>query len=200
MSADTNWGTQQLTEFLSAISSYQDGASATAGAIEHATEAVEAEVAACVRHREIAASVGFGVDGAPSEALVAIACGEAHELEVDGLGTCPTVAMEIEDGAAGTGGAMVLARHGDRFSSIERNLLRGMARVLGMALRNLRTLAVVRERNRLLARLARIQRSISHHAPCRRFSTPSPLAPPSSWATTWPASPCASPTTPTTSA
>src|SRR3954454_3656555 len=162
MSADTNWGTQQLTEFLSAISSYQDEASATAGAIEHATEAVEAEVAACVRHGDVVASVGFGMDGAPREALVAIAGGDAHELAVDGIGTCPAVAMQIKDGADG---AMVLARHGERFSSIERNLLRGMARVLGMALGNLRTLAVVRERNRLLARLARIQRSISHHAP-----------------------------------
>ena len=55
----TDWSTHQLAEFLAAVSSFKDEASATRGAIERAAEAFEAEVGAIVRNGSVVSSVGF---------------------------------------------------------------------------------------------------------------------------------------------
>jgi signal transduction histidine kinase/ActR/RegA family two-component response regulator len=74
---------------------------------------------------------------------------------------------------------IVFARSEDPFTASELNLMRGMARVLALALSTLRHVKVERElreksdrqaeqlaeRHRLFERLTRIQRSISHQAP-----------------------------------
>jgi diguanylate cyclase (GGDEF)-like protein len=102
-------------------------------------------------------------------------------FHVPGVGDCATAVVPV-DGAT----TLLVARSGDSFSSDEALLLRGMGRVLAQALRmlraldnertlrhqalahmeeNQRLLAAVQERQTLLERLFRIQRSISHRLP-----------------------------------
>ncbi|MEA2501666.1 MAG: hypothetical protein QOD01_1777, partial [Actinomycetota bacterium] len=55
----TVWSTQQLAEFLAAVSSSETEASAALTAVERAAEALEAEVAAIVCGGEVVAAVGY---------------------------------------------------------------------------------------------------------------------------------------------
>ena len=176
------WHAQQIAEFLAAISAYQTEAAALDGAVERVAEAMEAEVAAVVQDGKVPASVGFRAFRAPVAALVAAAAagrpgpgaaapdpsvvpgpgasGDPRVLHVPGVGDCKTVTVPVDDTTS-----LLVARSGDPFTSEELLLLRGMGRVLAQALQMLRALAVVRERQTLLERLFRIQRSISHRMP-----------------------------------
>jgi diguanylate cyclase (GGDEF)-like protein len=158
----SEWHGQQIAEFLAAVSAYEDEPSALDGAVERAAEAMEAEVAAVVRQGTVLASVGFRAGRIPVDDVVAAASagGAAPVLNVPGLGRCTVVTAPVDDDTT-----MLLARSGDPFASDEVVLLRGMARVLAQALRMLRALAVLQERQTLLERLFRIQRSISHRLP-----------------------------------
>jgi diguanylate cyclase (GGDEF)-like protein len=180
-SADS-WSTQQLTEFVSLVGAFKDEAAAIRGGIERAAEALEAEVAAVVRDGEVLASIGFPVTDVPVGELVRAAAGELPNLDVPGVGSCVVLSAELADGA----GRLVLARHGqESFSRQEANLLRGMARVLMLTLQSLHTLGAerllrtrgevqarenatlvesLRERQALLERLFKIQRSIVRRA------------------------------------
>src|SRR5258708_28693664 len=99
----------------------------------------------------------------------------AGALDVDGLGSCRTISVTLEDGRA-----IMLARSGaDAFSSEESNLLRAMTRSLDLTVRMLRLVgeerrqaeekaalvAMLQERQQLLEKLSRIQQSISLRAP-----------------------------------
>jgi hypothetical protein len=57
------------------------------------------------------------------------------------------------------GGGLFVARIDDALAAEERQMLQGMAQVLGLALRNLRAIAVVRARQVLLETLLAIQRA-----------------------------------------
>ncbi|HVW35041.1 MAG TPA: EAL domain-containing protein, partial [Acidimicrobiia bacterium] len=102
-------------------------------------------------------------------------------LHVPGAGDCAVAVVPLEQGMR-----LVVARSGDPFASWELLVLRGMGRMLGQALRMHRAvaneralrlealqhvaereqlLAAVQERQMLLERLFRIQRSISHRLP-----------------------------------
>ena len=173
-----SWSTQQLTEFVTLVGGFEDEGAAIRGAIERAAEAFEAEVAAVVRDGELLASIGYDIEAVPVEKLVVAAAGELSTLEVPGVGACVTISADLEEGA----GRLLLARHGqESFTLHEANLLRGMARVLTLALHSLETLALERllrtqserqarenaellrslgERQVLLERLFKIQRSI----------------------------------------
>ncbi|MDQ4129663.1 MAG: hypothetical protein M3133_01500, partial [Actinomycetota bacterium] len=59
------WSTQQLAEFLAAVSTSRSEASATLTAVERAAEALDAEVAAIVSGGELVAAVGYPEGGAP---------------------------------------------------------------------------------------------------------------------------------------
>src|SRR5206468_12671794 len=94
--------------------------------------------------------------------------GRAEEIDVPNVGPCPAIAVRFEEEPPGW---IVLARAGEGFARTEDHLLRGMARVLALALGQLRGLeqeralgATLRERQTLLERLSRIQRSIVHRA------------------------------------
>ena len=156
------WSAQQLAEYLAAVSAYDDGAAAMHGAVELAAEALEAEVAALVRDGAVVTSVGFPVGRTPVEALVAASMSGAM-IEVPGAGSCHLlrVPVELTDGDC----TLVLARSGSGFSREEVSLLRAMNRVLSLTLGNIETLASLRERQRLLEKLSKIQRSISLRAP-----------------------------------
>ena len=182
-----NWSPQQLTGFLAVVSSAEDERTASRVAVERAAEALGAELAALLTRGELVASVGFS--GEPSigrgleRALTDVAAGYSDRLTVPGVGDCHAIAIPVQDDDAPV--SLVVARADGPLELDELHLARGMARVLGLSLRlfrlaaeerrqrheaetqselNQRLLDSLQERQELLERLARIQRSITHGA------------------------------------
>jgi diguanylate cyclase (GGDEF)-like protein len=177
VAAPANWSTQQLAEFLAAVSGFRDETSATHGAVERAAEALEAEVAAVLQVEEILTVVGFPRGQVPADTLAEIAAGRLDRVELPGLGSCDTLVATLDHLQDGR---LLVARSGDDgFTTEEADLLRGMARVLALTVRLLQVLeeaerraveiahlnGLMEERQRLLERLSKIQRSISTRAP-----------------------------------
>jgi two-component sensor histidine kinase len=185
MTTAGGWATHQLAEFLALVSSFLDERAALHGAAERAAEALEAEVGVAVVDGLVRASVGFPAGDVPLEAILALA-DDWQERSVDlpglGRGRAALARLGEDDGAW----LLVVRRSEDAYDAGEVSLLRAMARVLGQSLRMLRALAderalrerseresqeraalvvLLTERQRLLERLGRIQRSISHRAP-----------------------------------
>jgi diguanylate cyclase (GGDEF)-like protein len=180
--ASPQWATQQLTELLADVAALPEPATVEARAVEHAAEALECEVAALVRDGEVVHSLGFPSAAVPAEVLAQLAVGGFGVLEVPGVGACAALSVPSQDGSR-----LLVARVVDEpFSGEERALLRGMAQVLGLALQgrqlldeertsralteahaavNAELLVEVQERQALLERLSRIQRSISSRKP-----------------------------------
>lgn len=175
------WSTQQLVELLALMAAFDDPYTAMERGIERTSEALEAEFCAVVRNGEVAASLGFTRSDVPEADLVAIASGESHVLEWAGL-RAEAVSVPLEDDSEGR---LVLARLEGGFGPDEVHLLRGMARIMALWVRvlkglehereareeserqaaeNARLLTSLRERQALLERLSRIQRSIVHRA------------------------------------
>jgi signal transduction histidine kinase len=185
VSGTGDWTTHQLTEFVAFVASFRDVDNALNGAVERAAEALEAEVGVAVLDGAVRASVGFGHDGCPEAAILALGTDLAeHTVDLPGVGPGRAALAPLGDE---TDGLLVVVRASDEpFATREVNLLRAMARVLAQQVRMLRALAEERalrerserqsaeragfvslltERQRLLERLGRIQRSISHRAP-----------------------------------
>lgn len=182
MVAQGDWSTHQLAEFVALVSSYSDADAALLGAAERVAEALEAEVGIAILDGAVRASVGFARGAVPDHEILAIE-GDGP-VSLTGLGTGQAARATLSEE---TGGWLVVVRAGDEpFVTREVNLLRAMARVLSQSLRMLRALAderalrerseresaeraalvtLLTERQRLLERLGRIQRSISHRAP-----------------------------------
>jgi PAS domain S-box-containing protein len=178
-----NWSIQQLTGFLAMVSSAADERTASRVAVERAAEALGAEVGALLRRGEVVASVGFRRDPMFEAALASVAEGNTGRLMAPGLEDRPALAITVE---ADSAARLVFARESERdFAADEVYLARGMAHVLGLSLRlfrlaaeerrqrreaetqsqlNQRLLDSLQERQELLERLARIQRSITHGA------------------------------------
>jgi PAS domain S-box-containing protein len=177
------WSTQQLTGFLAAVSSAEDGRTANRVAVERAAKALGADVAALLSRGEVVASVGVTGDDGLGRALAGIAAGHTDRLSVPDLGECPALAIPVDDAVPAS--LVIARRRGEGFELDELHLARGMARVLGLSLRlfrlaaeerrqrheaetqaelNQRLLESLQERQELLERLARIQRSITHGA------------------------------------
>jgi diguanylate cyclase (GGDEF)-like protein len=171
-----DWSSQQLTEFLTAVSAVPEESVLLRSAAERAAEAVESEVAAVVIDGRVGASIGFAAGEAPEELLMAIASGE-RPTELPGLGRASILAVELEHDLDG---ALIVARAGaDPFTTEDGGLLRGMARVLALSLRMLRLLEAERlareaseakteeivERQRLLEGLSEVERLITQRAP-----------------------------------
>jgi diguanylate cyclase (GGDEF)-like protein len=145
-----SWSTQQLTEFLALVSSFADKRSATRGAVERAAEVVEAEVVAIIRDGVVSVAIGYPPDALPEDELIRLAA-EPHIAQLTGLGPCRVTVVELEGEEPGQ---LLAARAGcESFTREERDLLRGMARVLVMTLRML-------ARQQLLERLSTLQRMI----------------------------------------
>jgi diguanylate cyclase (GGDEF)-like protein len=172
----------QLVEFLTAVSGHEDADRATAAAAELAAEQFDAEVGAVVIGDSLAAAIGFGAAPAPAAELAQAQRG-AETIELAGLGRCHLASASWDGDRPGR---LIVARLDAPFGADERNLVMGMARVLGLALRGIaaleteRTLGAERERraqerlgllaslgerHRLLEVLLDIQRSISHRKP-----------------------------------
>jgi diguanylate cyclase (GGDEF)-like protein len=177
-----HWSIHQLTEYFEAVTSQDDECVAVRGAVERAVEALGAEVGALIRDDEVVASVGLG-RAAPSVDAMRPALHGAGTIDLPPLGALRAAAALLDDD---TGEYLVICRIDTDFSSEERQLLQGMASVLGLALRSLRTLQVERtlrtereveaaerlrlldilgRRQRLLESMLTIQRAIAHRAP-----------------------------------
>ncbi len=165
------------------VSSAEDERTASRVAVERAAEALGAEIAALIRHGEVFASVGFHRNAIIEAALVEVAEGNTSLLTAPAVEDRAAITITVE---AETPSRLVFARAGDReFGADEIYLARGMAHVLGLSLRlfrlaaeerrqrheaetqselNQRLLDSLQERQELLERLARIQRSITHGA------------------------------------
>jgi diguanylate cyclase (GGDEF)-like protein len=181
MSPASSWSTQQLAEFVVAVSEAQDEAVALRVAVERAAEALDADAAAIVRDGELRHSIGWPAGHAPAAQLASLQ--GAGSVHVPSLGD---IAATVAPLGADQGGQLIVARSSDGFDVVEVSLLRGMARMLGLSLRTLRVidderraraeseaqarenarlLEILRERQRLLEGLASIQRLISQRAP-----------------------------------
>jgi diguanylate cyclase (GGDEF)-like protein len=183
MDAPRDWLSHQLSEFLASVSFFPDEAAALEGGVERLAEAVEAEVAAVVVDGRVAASIGFRPGQVPAAQLAAVRLGNST-VDVPGIGSAAALAIDMDD--AERDAKVVLLRVDLPFTAEEAVVVRGMARVLALTLRLLRLLereraarhaserqaeenawllASLQERQQLLERLFRIQRSISHRAP-----------------------------------
>ena len=179
---------QQLLELLAVVTSFTDEESAAAGAAERAAQALEAEVAAVVLDGRVAAAVGFPAGAVPFEDLLAVGRRERDWVEVPGLDKCQAIAAPW----GGTRpGQLIIARWGDQpFTVEERNLIRGMARLMELTLTMLRTLQAehlmrrrseqqaaenarllesLREQQQLQSHLSIIQRAISRREPLQQI-------------------------------
>jgi diguanylate cyclase (GGDEF)-like protein len=157
-----NWSTQQLAEFLTGISNCETEEEATQHAVERAAEALEAEVCIYIRDGEVVDSVGFPPNSVTPETVNALVAGTADSIDVPGIGDCPAMVVPV---TGRTGGHLVFGRVGNNFNAGEKSLVRAMGRAMSLCIGVIHTLDAERERRELLARLSRIQRSISHHAP-----------------------------------
>ena len=157
------WSTQQLTEFVTAVSDAGDETAALREGLQRAAEALDAEVAAVVRGGVVAASLGWPREAVPAADLLAAAAAGSGAVDVPGTGPVPAVVMDLVDDRSAQ---LVLARAADpHFDAVEIGLLRGMARTLTLSLRTLRSVEVLRERQRLLEGLGQIQRAIARRVP-----------------------------------
>lgn len=170
--------TQRLAELLGALAGYDDADATTIAALEWAVGSTDADAGAILAAgRGSVASVGFGTDP-PREALRVVAAGETRALRVPEVGDCHAISVPIEEEDLDH---LILARRAKPFSGEEPNLLRGVARVLALTLRTIRSMSSerelrleserrgaenemllesLRERHLLFERLSRIQSSI----------------------------------------
>lgn len=180
-----DWATQQLAEFVALVSSFEAEDAALLGAAERVAEALEAEAAVAVLHGGVRASVGFARGAVPVADVLALGSDwQQRPVSLAGLGDGQAAVARLAE--AGDSWLLVVRTAGEEFDAGELSLLRAMARVLTQALRTLGLLArerslrersererderaslvsLLTERQRLLERLGRIQRSISHRAP-----------------------------------
>ncbi|GAB7190072.1 hypothetical protein NUM3379_07780 [Kineococcus sp. NUM-3379] len=162
MSFRRGFEAQQLVELLAVVSSCRDEATAVQAAVECAAQALEAEAACLVLGGDVVTSVGFPAGSRDHDALAAGGVGRRH-AEIPGIGLCAVGGARLGEG---TDGRLVVARcGGEPFSVEEFNLIRGMARVVGLTLRMLRTLEAERSRQRLVQHLYAVQRAISRRVP-----------------------------------
>lgn len=175
--------TQLLVQFLTAVAGCRDEESALRTAAERTAEAFGAEVGAVILD-DVAAAVGFPEDEVGRDALLAVACRVATDVEVPGVGLCAAMSAPLHDPEEGQ---LIVARSVPAtFTAQETHLLRGMARAFHVALVSLRTveaeramrelsqqqaaenarlLESLRVRHLLLEHLVSVQRSITRRAP-----------------------------------
>ncbi|MEV6299123.1 GGDEF domain-containing protein [Actinoplanes sp. NPDC051861] len=159
--SDHSLAAQHLVELLAVVSSCDDEESAIRAAVERAAETLQAEICGLVVDDTVLTAVGLP-EGSPDYRLLAGVRSGRGSLTIPGVGVCETGAAVL--GSPGEG-SLVLARIDEPFTVAEHNLIRGMARVLGLTLRMLRTLHAQRRQERLMRHLYEIQRSLSRRAP-----------------------------------
>ncbi len=165
-----NWSAYQLTEFLGAVASLRRADDVAASGIQRIAEAVDAEIGAFAGRPGIVCSIGFPYGKAPERTICEAIVSGSGPLTIPGVGHGQSLVVPIEDEDIAS---LLLVRVGeDSFTRDEINLVAGMVRVLNLVLQNLRAFEAERairsslqERQSLLEKLARIERSISLRAP-----------------------------------
>ncbi|MEV0902514.1 EAL domain-containing protein [Actinoplanes sp. NPDC049802] len=178
-----HWSTHQLTEYFTAVSASADEEVAIRVAVERALEALDAEAGAVLLAGEdgVRGLTGLPVTVPAEQLRPAFRGAPALELPLLGEANGANAALGSD-----IDGELVVARIDDEFSTEERQMLQGMAQVLGLALRNLRILTtertlreerareaeqrlelleIVHARQALLETLLSIQRAISRREP-----------------------------------
>lgn len=163
------WSTQQLAEFLAAVSLAETEAAAAWATVERAAEELDAEVAAIVCGGQLLAAVGYPERAAPVAELTAVTPGVEGQLAVPGLGVCSATAVQLQHPP---GARLVVARCATGLSPREASLLRGIAHASSITMRMVRLLEDERaaredsaQRQRQLAQL------VSEQAALRRVAT-----------------------------
>ncbi len=134
---------QQLAEVLAVLASSQNPGTAAQRGLERIAECFEAEIGALIQDNAIAAVIGFAAGKVPEAQLVEAAAGQRQILDFPGAGHGALVTIPVEKE---TDSYIVLARSGeDGFDQEELSLLRGMAKVLALALRMLRTVDTLQQ-------------------------------------------------------
>ena len=159
-----SWSTSQLVEFLAVLSEQTDEAGTLRAAVERVLESLDAEVGVLFSGDGPPTVVGLGAGEPQVDALVAAARGDGDTLLIDGLGECRTAVVTLDVGTEDL--RLFVARAGaETFGSDEMLLLRGMTWVLHLALRPLRMLVSLNERQHMLEQVALVQRAIANRAP-----------------------------------
>ena len=157
--ASAAWSTQQLAEYLAAVSAAMSEPAAALAAVERAAEALDSDVAAIVGGGVIVAAVGYPRGTAPVAELEAVKPGaEESLLEVPGIGICTAASAALD---YPPGATLVVARPApESLSGEERGLLRAMARVASLTMRVQRVIDEERSARAELERLAREQAAL----------------------------------------
>lgn len=183
-----HWSTLQLTEFCAVLTGASDEDEVLQLAVERATEALDAEIAAVVMDGAVRALWGLADGAAARSALVGI--GTARSVFLSELGQVHTFAARL---GRGTGNFLVVGRLDVPLAGAERQAVQAMAQLLSLVLRNLhaltaeralreqeqnllrdkereaaerlRLLEEVRARQRLLEQLLTIQQAVSARHP-----------------------------------
>jgi len=163
MTSDS-WSTSQLVEFLAVLSEQRDEDCALRAAVERVLESLDAEVGLLFGRDTVLTVVGLAAVDPQVATLAAAARTGADQVWVDGLGRCRTAVVALDFGEDAV--RLLVVRAGaDEFVPDEMLLLRGMAWVLHLALRPLRVMVLLGERQRMLEQVARVQRAIANRAP-----------------------------------
>jgi diguanylate cyclase (GGDEF)-like protein len=172
-----HWSMHQLTEYFAAINASADEDTAIRVGVERAVEALDAEVGGALLDDSDRLRGLVGLTGTlPADVVAPVFQQRASSLVLPELGTVHACGVSL---GSAVGGGLLVGRLDEAMSAEERQLLQGMAQVLGLALCNLRALAVerslrrdreleaerVRARQTLLETLLGIQRAISHREP-----------------------------------
>ncbi|MBO0767430.1 MAG: EAL domain-containing protein [Solirubrobacterales bacterium] len=145
---------QQLAEFMSYVAGQPDADRATASGVERAAKVIGAQLACIVRAGARPHCVGLPVERV-DEFSALVGDEQNGRVELPGIGSLVVAHEPLDDTRAAR---LVVARPGSRgFSAEERDLLRGMAGVIGLA-REMLT------RRRLLERISEIQGRIVRRA------------------------------------
>jgi diguanylate cyclase (GGDEF)-like protein len=183
-----HWSTLQLTEFCAVLTGSFEEDEVLQLAVERASEALEAEIAAVVVDGELRAHWGLADGTAATEALLGI--GSARSAQLPGLGMVHTFAARL---GRGTRDFLVVGRLDQPLAGPDRQTVQAMAQLLSLVLRNLRALTAertlreqeqtllrdkereaaerlrlleeVRTRQRLLEQLLTIQQAVSARHP-----------------------------------
>jgi diguanylate cyclase (GGDEF)-like protein len=160
-----HWSIHQLTEYFVAVSNPAHPHGAVSVALERATEALEAELGAVTLAGEVEGAIGFGGLSTPGAFL---AEPDGGVVQVPGIGEVHLAvgSLDTPDGRSGLVGArLIVGRLDEGYSAEERQMLQGMALVLGLRLQSLATLAAEQQRHRLVEHLLQIQRAVSARRP-----------------------------------
>ncbi|HXR21366.1 MAG TPA: GAF domain-containing protein, partial [Acidimicrobiales bacterium] len=155
-----DWAAGRLTGFMSLLSAVAANEMARR-ATKWATESLDAEVGALIGPGSVEVVIGLPADALCDEDLGDLASRNATQASLPGLGRCQVLTVPFE----GPNSWLLLARPGRPFTLAERNLAWGMSWALATTRREKAALASLKERQTLLARLTRIQRSIAVRAP-----------------------------------